>query len=250
MRSASAAIHSALEQRCKGYICVTGVHGIMEAQRDHTLLDIYREAFLVVPDGMPMVWMGRSQGLHQMDRVFGPDLMSMLLQEEIFGGRTHFLYGGAPGVAEDLSRRLRSRCPKARIVGTYTPPFRPLNPEEGSEFIQQVSSLRPDIIWVGLSTPTQEKFMAEYLSVLDTILMVGVGAAFDYQTGRIKDSPLWVKRAGLQWVHRLFQDPRRLWKRYLLNNPWFAARAIQQVLGIHKYTLPEPQMPSCNEPAA
>lgn len=250
MRTAAVAIRSALEQGRKGYICVTGVHGIMESQRDQALRSIYRRAFLVVPDGMPTVWMGRNQGLYEMNRVFGPDLMSVVLQEEAFYGCTHFLYGGAPSVAEDLSRRLQARCPNARIVGTFTPPFRPLDHSERADLIQRMSSLKPDIIWVGLSTPKQENFMAEYLPVLDTTLMVGVGAAFDYHTGRIKDSPHWVKRAGLQWVHRLLQDPRRLWKRYLINNPWFVVRALQQVLGIHKYILPEAGMSPCNNTAA
>jgi N-acetylglucosaminyldiphosphoundecaprenol N-acetyl-beta-D-mannosaminyltransferase len=157
--------------------------------------------------------------------------------ESVQSGYTHFLYGGNVGVAEQLKLNLEQRFPGLRVVGTYTPPFRPLNPAEQTELQELVARLKPDIFWVGLSTPKQERFMAEYLPQLSTKVMIGVGAAFDVHTGGIKDAPDWVKKAGLQWFHRLCQEPRRLWRRYLFNNPRFVVRIASQLLGLRKYEL-------------
>jgi N-acetylglucosaminyldiphosphoundecaprenol N-acetyl-beta-D-mannosaminyltransferase len=152
-------------------------------------------------------------------------------------GFRHFLYGGNDGVAERLALSLRRRVPGLQIVGTYTPPFRMLNSDEEGALFERIATCRPDVIWVGLSTPKQERFMAKYLGRLDTKLMVGVGAAFDIHTGRIKDAPTWIKRAGLQWLHRLFQEPRRLGRRYLVNNPIFLMRIALQLAGVTRYSL-------------
>lgn len=228
----------AVARRKKGYVCVTGVHGIMEAQHSCRLRQTLNESLLTTPDGMPTVWVGKIGGHKQMDRVFGPDLMLNVCRESVRRGFTHFLYGGAPGVAEDLKRNLEARFPGLRVVGTYTPPFHPLSMEEHIELVQQVNDAKPDIIWVGLSTPKQERFMAEYVSIFNTSLMLGVGAAFDMHTGRMSDSPDWVKKSGMQWAHRLLQDPRRLWKRYLVNNPKFLMAVSAQLLGLRHYQLP------------
>ena len=221
----------------KGYVCLAGVHGIMEAQRDPELKSIFAKAVLVAPDGMPTVWIGRAQGFREMQRVFGPDLMIAILAREEFRDCVHFLCGGAPGVADNLQEALVRRFPWVKIAGTYTPPFRAMTSDEEKELAAKVRSARPDIIWVGLSTPKQERFMSRYLPILDTKLMIGVGAAFLFHTGAIRDSPDWVKRAGLQWLHRLFQEPSRLWKRYLLNNPPFLFHVLLQVFGVKHYTL-------------
>jgi N-acetylglucosaminyldiphosphoundecaprenol N-acetyl-beta-D-mannosaminyltransferase len=230
-------IAAAVAERRKGYICATGVHGVMEAQRNSGMLRAFANALLVVPDGVPTVWMGHLQGLTSMGRVFGPDLMLAVVGHPLMEGRSHFLYGGQPGVAEALQITLARLFPKAHISGTYTPPFRRLNYWEQLELLDLVSGLRPDIIWVGLSTPKQEQFMAEFLSRMNTILMIGVGAAFDFHTGRIKDSPAWVKHCGLQWLHRLGQEPTRLWRRYLVNNPQFLVYAALQLSGIKRYEI-------------
>ena len=219
----------------KGYVCVTGVHGVMEAQRDHSFREILNGSLLTVPDGMPTVWVGRLEGFSDMRRVFGPDLMSEVCQKSVSNRWKHFLFGGVPGVAESLRESLESRFPGLLVVGTFTPPFRDLSNAEQEELQSIVSSSKPDIFWVGLSTPKQERFMAEYLGKLDTKVMVGVGAAFDLHTGRIKDAPAWMKASGLQWLHRMYQDPRRLWKRYLKNNPEFLFRIVGQFLGATKY---------------
>jgi N-acetylglucosaminyldiphosphoundecaprenol N-acetyl-beta-D-mannosaminyltransferase len=235
--AAVATIAHAITTRTRGYICAAGVHGVIEAQRDLALREIYSRALLVVPDGMPTVWMGRLQGLRDMLRVFGPDLMLAAFASPALHGCSHFLYGGNEGVAEQLQAMLRRRFPQARIVGRYTPPFRPLNDAESASLCETVAIAKPDITWIGLSTPKQERFMAEYLPRLQTTVMIGVGAAFDFHTGRLKDSPAWVKQMGLQWLHRLAQEPKRLGKRYLTNNPRFLVRAFLQLTGIRRFPL-------------
>ena len=176
-----------------------------------------------------------------MERVAGPDLMLEIFRSPRFANRTHFLYGGDPGVGEELAANLQRWFPWVRIVGMFTPPYRDLTPEEERHFVGTISCLKPDFIWVGISAPRQEAFMAHYLPLLDTRLMFGVGAAFDYHTGRIRDCSAWIKRAGLQWLHRLLQDPRRLWRRYLRNNPAFLWHIALQLAGLHTYETPRPE---------
>lgn len=218
-----------------GYVCATGVHGVMEAQSDGELCRILNHAVINAPDGMPMTWMGRLQGFREMNRVYGPDFMTEMCRLSVERGYRHFLYGGDPGVANQLRTTLESRFAGIRVVGTYTPPFRSLTREEEEGVLTQVRESRPDILWVGLSTPKQERFMAEYVERLQVPLLVGVGAAFDYHTGRIRDCSDWIKRSGLQWLHRLMQDPRRLWRRYLRNNPAFLWHVAWQISGLREY---------------
>jgi N-acetylglucosaminyldiphosphoundecaprenol N-acetyl-beta-D-mannosaminyltransferase len=166
--------------------------------------------------------------------VTGPDLMLRVFGDARFEGRTHFLYGGKPGVADDLAEKMRREFPGTRIVGTYTPPFRELTTKEETELIREVNALRPDMIWVGISTPRQDLWMNRMLPKLRTTLMFGVGAAFDFNSGRIRNCPPWVKRAGLHWLYRLMQDPRRLWRRNLANMPFLWHIALQ-LSGIRDY---------------
>jgi N-acetylglucosaminyldiphosphoundecaprenol N-acetyl-beta-D-mannosaminyltransferase len=220
-----------------GYICLTGVHGVMEAQRDRELRRILNHAFITAPDGMPMSWIGWSQGFAEMNRVFGPDFMAAMCRLSVERGYRNFIYGGKPGVAALLSDALQTRFPGLQIVGTSTPPFSELTRQQEDEIVAQVRALKPDVVWVGLSTPKQERFMARYFERLQAPLLVGVGAAFDYHTGSIRDCSGWIKRAGLQWLHRLLQDPRRLWKRYLRNNPAFLWHVACQLSGLREYGL-------------
>ena len=235
--TAASIIESAVREGTKGYVCVTGVHGVMEAQSDPEFRHILNHALLVTPDGMPTVWVGRMQGNSTMKRVFGPDLMLEVCRHSAGNGIRHFLYGGNPGVADELAERLRHMFPGIEVVGAFTPPFRPLVPSEKLALEAQLESARPDIIWVGLSTPKQEKFMAANFRRLSCKIMIGVGAAFDIHTGHVKDAPQWIKDAGLQWAHRLCQEPRRLWKRYLLNNSAFLAALCLQLMGLRRYPL-------------
>lgn len=221
----------------KGYVCVTGVHGVSEAQNDAGFRSILNAAFLNTPDGMPMSWVGRMQGYSAMDRVYGPDLMRDLSAAGVAHGMRHFYYGGKEGVADDLKRKMEERFPGIQIVGTYTPPFRPLNEEEETQLFESVAALKPHFFWVGLSTPKQERFMARYWSRLDANIFFGVGAAFDMHAGQISQAPYWMQRSGLEWFYRLMVEPKRLWKRYLINNPLFLARIALQFCGFRKYKI-------------
>jgi len=229
----------AARHRRRGYICVTGVHGVMESYDDERVRAIHNRAFLVTPDGMPMVWLGRLRGHREMGRVYGPDLMLDVCEASCQHGFRHFFYGGTGGVAEELRRGLTRRFPGLQVVGTFEPPFRPLDPQEEQSLAQQVEAAAPDILWVGLSTPKQEKFMADYLPKLKVTLMFGVGAAFDFHAGRAPQAPAWMQRSGLEWFYRLCREPRRLWKRYLGNNPRFVCLVAAQLLGLRRYSLEE-----------
>jgi N-acetylglucosaminyldiphosphoundecaprenol N-acetyl-beta-D-mannosaminyltransferase len=235
MEQALARISSELAARRKGYVCLIGVHGIMEAQRDPRLAQVYARATMMVPDGTPTVWVGRWQGFRAMQRVAGPDLMLEVFRRQEFADCRHFLYGGKEGVAEELRATLTGRFPGVKIVGAYTPPFRDLTVDEEESLAERMHQLKPDMLWVGISTPKQERFMMRFLPLLESTLMFGVGAAFDFHTGRIKDSPQWLKRAGLQWLHRLIQDPRRLLWRYLRNNSTFLWHITLQLTGLRAY---------------
>lgn len=217
-----------------GYICMTGVHGVMEAKRDPEFRGILNGAVVNAPDGMPMTWVGRMQGLREMDRVFGPEFMAAMCVRSVERGYRNFLCGGKPGVAEMLRAALERRFPGLQVVGTWTPPFGALTEAQAEEICARVRRARPHIVWVGLSTPKQERFMARYAERLGAPLLAGVGAAFDYHAGLIRDCPRWVKRAGLQWVHRLMQDPRRLGRRYLRNNPAFLWHIAQQLARVRR----------------
>ncbi|HEY2469582.1 MAG TPA: WecB/TagA/CpsF family glycosyltransferase [Terracidiphilus sp.] len=236
---ALAQIEAALKAQRKGYICMTGVHGIMEAQRDPEVLKTYAGSFMNLPDGTPTVWVGRLQGHQSIQRVTGPDLMVEIFRRRQFAGYRHFFYGGKSGIAEELAQTFSRRFPWSHIVGTYTPPFRDLTLLEERQLISLLRGLQPSIVWVGISTPRQELFMRRYLPLLDTTLMFGVGAAFDFHTGRIRDCADWIKRAGLQWLHRLMQDPRHLLWRYMRNNPAFLSQISLQMAGLRHYEVPE-----------
>jgi N-acetylglucosaminyldiphosphoundecaprenol N-acetyl-beta-D-mannosaminyltransferase len=237
MEDALAKIARILRARGKGYLSAINVYGVMEAQRDLELAAAYADAAIAIPDGMPTVWVGRLQRHRGIQRIAGPDLMREVFLRREFAHCTHFFYGGNEGVADELAAHFKRLAPWARIVGTYTPPFRALTPAEEHTLIAHINDCKPDMIWVGIGTPKQDKFMRRYLHELDTHVMFGVGAAFDFHTGRIRDCSEWVKLAGLQWVHRLIQDPRRLWWRYLRNNPAFLWQAALQLTGLRTYSL-------------
>jgi len=207
----------------------------MEAQRDPDFRRILNRSFLCTPDGMPTVWIGRLRGHAGMTRVYGPDFMLELCRSAVQRDCRHFLYGGGPGTAARLRRRLECLVPGIQIAGTYTPPFRPLSLPEEDELIAAVAKAQPDVVWVGLSTPKQERFMAHMVNRLDTRLLVGVGAAFDIHAGLLRDAPAWVKSCGLQWLFRLLLEPRRLWRRYAANNPRFVWQVLLQLTGVKQF---------------
>jgi N-acetylglucosaminyldiphosphoundecaprenol N-acetyl-beta-D-mannosaminyltransferase len=213
------------------YVCVTGVHGVMESQRDPIVRRIHNQAGLVTPDGMPLVWLSRMNGFSHVERVYGPDFMLAVCEHSVAKGYKHFLYGGGREVARKLQKALETRFPGIKIVGIHTPPFRNLTPEEDSEIVETINQAEPDVVWVGLSTPKQERWMAGHRSRLFASALIGVGAAFDFNAGLKHQSPKWIQRMGFEWLYRLLTEPRRLWKRYLINNPLFILLIIAQATG-------------------
>jgi N-acetylglucosaminyldiphosphoundecaprenol N-acetyl-beta-D-mannosaminyltransferase len=219
------------------YVCVSGVHGVMESWRDDDLRQIHNAAGLVTPDGMPLVWLSRIMGFNQVERVYGPDLMLALCECSSVKGYTQFFYGGAAGVADTLASRLQSRFLGLRIAGIYSPPFRALNPAEDAAVVEQINAAKPDIVWVGLSTPKQERWMAGHRARLKAPVLIGVGAAFDFLGGFKRQAPRWMQKAGLEWLFRLASEPRRLGRRYLANNPAFLWLILLQLFGYRQTLL-------------
>lgn len=226
MDRALATIGSWIRTRTPSYACVTGVHGVMECQDDPELLRIHAEAGLVTPDGMPLVWLCRSRGQPGTSRVYGPDLLLRACERSLVEGWSHFFYGGAEGVAGELADSLSRRFPGLRVAGVLCPPFRALTAEEDEDVCRQIAGSGADIVWVGLGTPKQERWMAEHVGRVGAPALIGVGAAFDFHSGRKRQAPAWMQRNGLEWLYRLVQEPRRLGPRYLRNNPAFVARLM------------------------
>lgn len=209
------------------YVCVTGVHGVMESQQDADLRAIHNRSGLTTPDGMPMVWAGRYAGLRDVDRVYGPDLMLALCAVGVDRGWRMYFYGGKEGVPDQLAARLSRLYPGLKVAGTYSPPFRRLSADEDAAIVAMINDSGADIVWVGLSTPKQERWMAAHIGRLDAFALLGVGAAFDFHAGLVRQAPKWMQRSGLEWLFRLSQEPRRLWRRYLANNPRFVAKILR-----------------------
>jgi len=203
------------------YVCVTGVHGVMESQGDAELLRIHNESGLTTPDGMPMVWAAKLAGAKNTQRVYGPDLMLAVCERAAQRGWSCFLYGATDAVLDQLRANLSDRYPGLKIVGTHSPPFRPLTPEEDDAVVREINASGAHIVWVGLSTPKQERWMASHIGRVNAPALFGVGAAFDIHAGNLKQAPRWMQRAGLEWLFRLASEPRRLWRRYAVNNPRF-----------------------------
>lgn len=224
-----------IERGERGYVCVTGVHGVMESLRDPALRAIHNRAGLVTPDGMPLVWWSRLRGQRHVDRVYGPDLLLALCRRSVEQGYRHYFYGGADGVPERLAARLTERFPGLQVVGTYSPPFRPLTDVERARIVSRINSATPDFVWVGLSTPKQERWMSANRTALHAPVLLGVGAAFDFHSGRKVQAPRWMQRSGLEWLFRMATEPRRLALRYLVNNPRFLWHVFLQGTGIRHY---------------
>jgi N-acetylglucosaminyldiphosphoundecaprenol N-acetyl-beta-D-mannosaminyltransferase len=237
MAQALDTIEQWIERREPHYVCVSGVHGVMESQRDAALKRIHNAAGLVTPDGMPLVWLSRLHGFGHVERVYGPDLMLSLCGRSLQRGYGHFLYGGAEGIPERLAQRLCSIYPSIRISGYISPPFRPLSEEEDAEIVRAINESGADIVWVGLSTPKQERWMHEHRGRIRAPVLIGVGAAFDFHAGAKRQAPRWMQRSGLEWTFRLCTEPRRLWRRYLVNNPRFIWEVLLQSVGTRRHEM-------------
>lgn len=203
------------------YICVRDVHGIMRAQEDAELVEIHERAGLVTPDGMPLVWLAHWRGHHHVGRVCGADLVAELCAASIERGIGHYFYGGKPGVAERMAAALSARFPGLNVAGTNTPPFGVISAEEDAAHTAAIVASGAGIVWVGLSTPKQEYWMREHVDRIPGATLIGVGAAFDFYAGDVKRAPEWMHQRGLEWLHRLVSEPRRLWRRYLVLAPKF-----------------------------
>ena len=219
------------------YVCVVPVHSVMDCLRDDEHRRIVNRSGMTTPDGMPMVWLCRLKGFRHVRRVYGPDLMLEMCrvsQEKKF---RHYFLGGAEGVPEKLVANLTDSLPWLEVGGLYSPPFRELTPIETDEMIARINESKADILWVGLGSPKQERWMAEHIEALDVPVVIGVGAAFDFHAGVKKQAPRWMQQSGLEWLFRLASEPRRLWKRYLRANPAFVVLITLQALRLRKYTV-------------
>jgi N-acetylglucosaminyldiphosphoundecaprenol N-acetyl-beta-D-mannosaminyltransferase len=212
-------------------VFATGVHGVMEARRHPSFQAVLDRADLNVPDGMPLVWLGRSAGFHRMERVSGPDLMLAVCDAGRERGIRHFFCGGRQGVAATLAESLTSRYPGLAVSGTYVPPMSPLTHEDFLAIAGAWKRSRAQILWLGVSTPKQEQWALALTPMMQGGVIATVGAAFDYHAGRIRRAPRWMQRAGLEWLFRLCREPRRLGGRYFSTIPPFMALVALQALG-------------------
>lgn len=235
MDSAFGRIDGWIRRREANYVCITGVHGVMESQARPELKRIHNQAGMVTPDGMPMVWINWLRGNTHVRRVYGPDLMRNTCLKGVARGYKHYLYGGAEGVAETLTAQLQKDYPGIEIAGSYTPPFRPLTPTEDADVVKRINDSGADIVWVGLSTPKQEYWMAEHVGRIEVPVMVGVGAAFDFLAGLKSQAPRIVQKIGMEWFYRMVTEPKRLAKRYLTNNPKFVWNMAIETLGLRDF---------------
>lgn len=234
MADAESCVDRWVVERTPHYVTLTPAHSVMAAYQDPQLRRILNASGLTSPDGMAIVWLLRIQGHRRVERVYGPDLVLSVCGRGLERGYRHFLYGGQVGTAELLGQHLVDRFPGILIVGTYSPPFRPLTEEEDQAAVEMINSTRPDIVWVGLSTTRQERWMAEHLGRVAAPVMIGVGAAFDFLSGRKPQAPRWIQRSGLEWLFRLATEPRRLWPRYR-QYPLFVLLATAQLLGLKHF---------------
>jgi len=225
-----------IQNRTDGhFISVANIHVVMEAQEDPSFKKLINSAALCVPDGMPLIWCGRLRGHVLRRRVYGPELMITFCRETANKGYRHFLYGGAPEVTNQLVNQLQQSCRGIQIAGTDSPPFRPLTPEEDKEAIRRINEAKPDVLWVGLGCPKQERWIHDHRKQLAVPAIVAIGQAFDLLSGKKRPAPAWMSENGLEWLFRLLQDPRRLWRRYLVYNTKFIYFFSLELLGVKRF---------------
>jgi len=223
-----------VRQGYRSYVTLTGVHGVMESVRNEDVRRAHNSAGLVLPDGMPLVWLLWQGGFAFADHITGRDLMLALFDRFQQAGYRHFLYGATQQTLELLMNNIHQRFSAANVVGAHAPPFRPAGADEDEAVIEAINASAADIVWVGLSTPKQELWMARHRHLLSAPVLVGVGAAFDFHAGLLRSAPLWLQNAGLEWAFRMAIEPQRLAKRYLRNNPAFLALLAMDKLGVRR----------------
>ncbi len=219
---AMAVMDGMIARRDTGYVCAVAVHAVMVAQHDAEMRAALQGSSLTVPDGMPLTWAANALGEKLDNRVYGPELMQRYSRRCAERGHRVWLYGGRDqGSLAQLALNMRRDYPGIQIVGGYSPPFRPMTEAEEDDLVRAVRRDRPDVLWVGIGVPKQEKWMARMRERLDVPVMAAVGAAFDFHAGRISQAPPWMQERGLEWTYRIAQEPRRLLPRYLYYNPAF-----------------------------
>jgi N-acetylglucosaminyldiphosphoundecaprenol N-acetyl-beta-D-mannosaminyltransferase len=224
-------IDAMVERRQRGYVCVCNVHAVMAAREDSELRNALLGSSLNVPDGQPLVWALNALGHRLESRVYGPELMARSCLRAAETGQRLYLYGGRnQGALVQLALNLRQRYPGIKIVGGYSPPHRPLTDEERDAVAREIDASRPDVVWVGIGVPKQEKWMVEMRDRLEAPVLIGVGAAFDFHAGLVPQAPPWMQELGLEWAYRLAHEPRRLWRRYTRYNPRFVRDFGRQFL--------------------
>ena len=224
------AMDAMIATRSPGYVCALATHAVSLSRDDTELRDAILASTLALPDGVPLVWAANILGEHLPNRVYGPELMRRYNNRCVEQGHRVWLYGGRDqGSLVQLALNLRRMHPGLRIVGGYSPPFRALSTEEDDAIAQQIDQAKPDVLWVGIGAPKQEKWMARVRDRIEVPVMVGVGAAFDFHAGRISQAPHWMQERGIEWSYRIAQEPRRLLPRYLFHNPRFMAAFIGQL---------------------
>jgi N-acetylglucosaminyldiphosphoundecaprenol N-acetyl-beta-D-mannosaminyltransferase len=221
------------EQRA-AYVCVASVHMVMEAFDSAPFRQMVNRADLVTPDGRPLVWALKGLGVRGASQVRGTDLTTSVIERAAREKVPIGLYGGTPELLESFSRVLEQRHPGIRVACKIAPPFRPLTPEEDEAVTQEIVASGARILFVGIGCPKQERWMAAHKECIPAV-MLGVGAAFDFHTGRIRQAPRWMQAAGLEWAFRLAMDPRRLWRRYARHNPRFVGLLLLQLLGLRRF---------------
>jgi N-acetylglucosaminyldiphosphoundecaprenol N-acetyl-beta-D-mannosaminyltransferase len=229
--TAVAEMDAAIAAGRRAYACTCPVYTLMQGHERPEVRAALNGADWITPDGMPVVWALRLRGAPAVGRVYGPDLMLALSQLSAERGYCQFYLGGAPGVAEALAHNLQARFAGLPVAGTFAPPFREQSAAEEAAVLAQVNASGAQLVWVGLGSPKQDVWMARFRPRLQAPLLVGVGAAFDFFTGRQRQAPRWMQRSGLEWAFRLFSQPRRLWRRYLIYNPKFMALLALELAG-------------------
>lgn len=221
MNDACSLVEDAVSRRQKKYICVCPVGTIMECKRNEKVLKSINSSDLATPDGMPTVWIGKMRGYKNIRRVYGPELMQNICDISMKKGYKNYFYGSSQGVLNKLKEKLNKKYPGLFISGICSPPFRQLTKEEDDKIVENINNNNPDIIWVGLGSPKQDLWMHEHRSKINAPLMIGVGAAFDFLAGVKPQAPCWIRNNGFEWLFRLIIEPKRLWRRYLIDNPLF-----------------------------
>ncbi len=220
-------------------VCCCDVNSICSARRDARHRAVLNRAFLTTPDGMPLVWLGRRAGHEDIQRVYGPDLLLAVVAATTTRGHRHYFCGAGPGTASLLATTLSVRFPGLTIAGTETPPFGEFSDAAIDDIAARIRAAQADIIWIGLSTPRQEAFMAALQPRLERGVLLGVGAAFDLLSGRIRQAPGFIRRSGCEWLWRLIREPRRLGPRYLRNGPLFLSLIAGQLSGVKRFPIEE-----------